>query len=330
MTTIANSAGAISPSFNHFARVDNRVYDDYASRLGLVAYGVYTSLARYADNVSRVCWPKQSTIAGRLGISRKSVNEGISRLVDAGLIEIVHRPGYSNVYKLLDTVGFHAPAGEGVTLLPTLPGDGVTLLPTIELNPAIPNYTQEQQQPPPVLEQAAPVEPVAVVVVSFDKQDTLETRQESTEKPVEVPEVSILAETLPLPKTTAEKLLERAPAQERRAIVETFHAAHAKRSILKPAAYLAALVQAVISGTFTPESVQQSRQAQEARRRKAAALAHSNAEMERRALERLGLAGSGGTGAGPCGAQARSGPDISGKVASLRAALRGGGSVRQV
>lgn len=314
MITISNSAGTVSPSFNPFSRVDKR-FNPFIPQIGLLGLGVYHALSNYADNVTRICWPRQSTIANFLGISRKSVNRGIARLVDAGLIEIVQeRPGYGHVYRLLDVIGFRSgaepigisagegsladAAGEGVTFCPAHPGEDVTSCPTIELDCFTANYTQEQQ-PTPALEQPAQPEPAGVVVVSPDIQEIVETVipepvQEAIQKTAQAPaapsETETLAEALPLPKKAAVKLLERAPAAERPAIVETFKIARAKRTIHNPIAYLASLVKACLLGTFTPEDTQQAQRDQEKRRRNAEALARSNAEMERRAMARLGLA----------------------------------------
>ena len=304
MTTIANSAGAISPSFKPFSLVDNRVLK-CAKEIGVVGVAVYNVLASYADNRTRICWPGEETVADVLGLARETVSRTIRRLESAGLVSVQRRLGRSSVYRLVD-------ADQGRD-----PGSRVGCDPGSRELDVLPNYTQEQQQAP-ALEQPAQPEPVAVVVVSSNQENI---PQESAENPPELSETETLAETLPLPKSSAVRILERAPADERRAIVETFNAARASRSILKPAAYLAALVQAAIIGTFTPEAAQQAKREQESRRRNSEALERSNAEMERRALERLGLASS--SGAVPGNGPPRPGPGAS-RVSALRAALRGG------
>lgn len=341
-----------------FSMIDNRVIQQFVPSIGAVGYCVYGALAFYADNDSRVCWPRQSTIAKMLGFSRQAVNDAISRLVEFGLIEILeHRSGYSNVYRLFDVVNAMPaaatascddgnltapePAGDavgsealaacfhgGVNEGGTLSGGGVKWAGTIELDCLTANYTTEQQ-PTPAPEQAALPELAEAVVVFSSIQEIAETvipepAQERKERPLEASKTETLADSLPLPKKAAVKLLERAPEAERPAIVETFNAARLKRTILNPAAYLAALVQACILGTFTPEAAQQAQRDQEKRRRNAEALARSNAEMERRAMERLGLASpnadTGGTAAVPDANRAKA----AAKWAALRASLRGG------
>jgi len=334
VNTIANSAGAISPSFTPFSLVDNRVLKS-ARDIGALAVAVYSVLASYADNRTRMCWPGEEAIAETLGLARETVSRCICRLEEFNLVSIQRRPGRSSVYRLVDADWRQKKPRQPKQPALAAPPQGCDPESQVgcdpgshELDPLL-NYTQKQQQAP-VLEQAALPEPAEAVVVFSSIQEIAETvipepAQERKERLLDASETETLADSLPLPKKAAVKLLERAPEAERPAIVETFNAARLKRTILNPAAYLAALVQACILGTFTPEAAQQAQRDQEKRRRNAEALARSNVEMERRAMERLGLASpNADTGEPVAGPGAADRAKAAAKWAALRASLRGG------
>jgi DNA-binding MarR family transcriptional regulator len=89
-----------------FFMVDNEVIDDYASRIGVYALGVYSVLARFS-NQEGVCFPSLNTIAHRLGISKPSVIKALETLETYGLLAKEHRFNQkgdhtSNLYILLE------------------------------------------------------------------------------------------------------------------------------------------------------------------------------------------------------------------------------------
>lgn len=65
--------------------IPDAVYDDLAAGLGVTAFAVYVALKRYALG-GPTCRPSQGTIAAKLGMSRKAVNEAFTKLRAAGLI----------------------------------------------------------------------------------------------------------------------------------------------------------------------------------------------------------------------------------------------------
>jgi DNA-binding MarR family transcriptional regulator len=89
-----------------FFMIDNEVIDDYASRIGIYALGVYSVLARFS-NQEGVCFPSLNTIAHRLGISKPSVIKALETLETYGLLAKEHRFNQkgdhtSNLYILLE------------------------------------------------------------------------------------------------------------------------------------------------------------------------------------------------------------------------------------
>ena len=60
---------------------------------------VLLALAHHADEAA-ICNPSQQTVAEICGLSRKSVNETIAKLVKTGLVEIVSREGKTPTYRL--------------------------------------------------------------------------------------------------------------------------------------------------------------------------------------------------------------------------------------
>ena len=99
-----------------FARVSVRVFD-HLPAIGPIGLTVYVGLSKYADNLTRVCFPHQTTLAALLGLSRQAVNAAILRLEACGLIAIERRAGRGHVYRLLDTEPAPSPCplplGEG-------------------------------------------------------------------------------------------------------------------------------------------------------------------------------------------------------------------------
>ena len=69
-------------------------------KLGAAALRVFIVLASHANKQAE-CWPRQQLIAERLGISQQAVGQHIKKLQTLGYIEITHRKGTSNLYKLI-------------------------------------------------------------------------------------------------------------------------------------------------------------------------------------------------------------------------------------
>ena len=83
-------------------------------------------LADHADDSTGKCWPSQAYLARRAGVTRKSVNQIISRLVDKGLVTVQKRyrdtgAQRSNMYRVLPNVTppcvqkLHPPVTQGYT-----------------------------------------------------------------------------------------------------------------------------------------------------------------------------------------------------------------------
>lgn len=83
-------------------------------------------LADNADDSTGKCWPSQAYLARRAGVTRKSVNQIISRLVDKGLVTVQKRyrdtgAQRSNMYRVLPNVTppcvqkLHPPVTQGYT-----------------------------------------------------------------------------------------------------------------------------------------------------------------------------------------------------------------------
>ena len=83
-------------------------------------------LADNADDATGKCWPSQAYLARRAGVTRKSVNQIISRLVDKELVTVQKRyrdtgAQRSNMYRVLPSVTppcvekLHPPVTQGYT-----------------------------------------------------------------------------------------------------------------------------------------------------------------------------------------------------------------------
>lgn len=86
--------------------VDDLYLDEYAKIIGTAGTLVYFSLCRYA-NKDQEAWPAQETIATKLGISVRSVREGLKRLKEINIIDVDRErtekgKWLNNIYILLD------------------------------------------------------------------------------------------------------------------------------------------------------------------------------------------------------------------------------------
>lgn len=88
----------------------DRIIDAYGSKIGPIGIAVYVCLTRHADKAGE-SFPAKVTIAAEIGVSKRAVDEAISRLVGLKLITVTQRkaaPGDhdSNLYTLLEPPRF--------------------------------------------------------------------------------------------------------------------------------------------------------------------------------------------------------------------------------
>ncbi len=89
-----------------FFTIDNEVIDRYGAQLKPTGIATYTGLARFANRAGE-CFPSQTTLAKRLGMSRMQVSREIDKLKNLGLIEVKpqfgsHGEQRANLYILCD------------------------------------------------------------------------------------------------------------------------------------------------------------------------------------------------------------------------------------
>ena len=71
---------------------------------GVMARDVLVALSSFADKTTGKAWPKQETLMTMLGVSKRSVVNGISHLVNVGILRVTRgnrRKGEPNVYQLI-------------------------------------------------------------------------------------------------------------------------------------------------------------------------------------------------------------------------------------
>lgn len=89
-----------------FYTIDNEIIDRYGAQLKPTGIATYNGLARFANRDGE-CFPSQTTLAKRLGMSRMQVIREIDKLKKLGLIEVKPQFGpdggqRANLYLLLD------------------------------------------------------------------------------------------------------------------------------------------------------------------------------------------------------------------------------------
>lgn len=89
-----------------FFTIDNEIIDRYGAQLKPTGIATYNGLARFANRDGE-CFPSQTTLAQRLGMSRMQVIREIDKLKKLGLIEVKPQFGpdggqRTNLYLLLD------------------------------------------------------------------------------------------------------------------------------------------------------------------------------------------------------------------------------------
>lgn len=62
------------------------------------ALAVYTAMLSYRNRETGTAWPRQATLAERIGISTRLLRRHLRQLLDAGLLALVQRTGRCNVY----------------------------------------------------------------------------------------------------------------------------------------------------------------------------------------------------------------------------------------
>jgi biotin operon repressor len=80
--------------------VSRKVLEDFASKIGVIGFALYSAYASYAGNKG-VAFPSQKTLARMLGISVKTIIKYNKKLQENGLIKIEKRKGRSNLITLL-------------------------------------------------------------------------------------------------------------------------------------------------------------------------------------------------------------------------------------
>lgn len=101
-----------------FYWIDPQVLDRYGPELKAQGIAVYNALAKHADKTRR-CWPSVRKIATLTGMSERSVQRALNRLVALGLIDIESRytpwgDMDTNIYTLL-------PLAQPVEVVPAEP-----------------------------------------------------------------------------------------------------------------------------------------------------------------------------------------------------------------
>lgn len=102
-----NNQDTVRRNRQDFCIVSNKVIDD--QRLSSYAKLTYLILCRYANTESGECFPAQTTIAKKSGISRRSVQRGLEELVEFQYLTVTPRKRLdgsekytSNLYLLTD------------------------------------------------------------------------------------------------------------------------------------------------------------------------------------------------------------------------------------
>jgi DNA-binding Lrp family transcriptional regulator len=80
--------------------ISRKVLEDFASKIGVIGFALYSAYASYAGNKG-VASPSQKTLARMLGISVKTIIKYNRKLQESGLIKIEKRKGRSNLITLL-------------------------------------------------------------------------------------------------------------------------------------------------------------------------------------------------------------------------------------
>lgn len=86
-----------------YTKVANKVITDLSLKAS--DKSVYMVLSRYADNITRECFPSRDTLMKYAGVSDKTLRLAIKNLVDRGYISVESRRKggrrSTNLYRLL-------------------------------------------------------------------------------------------------------------------------------------------------------------------------------------------------------------------------------------
>ena len=80
--------------------ISRRVFEDYASKIGVVGLALYNAYASYARDKG-IAFPSQRILREKLGVSLKTVRKYNRILLENGLIKLKRRKGKSNIVILL-------------------------------------------------------------------------------------------------------------------------------------------------------------------------------------------------------------------------------------
>jgi DNA-binding MarR family transcriptional regulator len=85
----------------HWYWISRAILKQYGRILKSSGLAVYNVLAFYANSKSQTCFPSQKTIAGRLGLSLRTVNRKVRLLKDFKLVMTKRIRGHCCCYILL-------------------------------------------------------------------------------------------------------------------------------------------------------------------------------------------------------------------------------------
>lgn len=95
--------------------------DLFTPEIGVDGMAVYGVLALYVDGKTGECWPSQSIIAARTGISRERVIRAIKRLEQHGFVEVEHQDNRGmkrvNLYRLPHQIHAYVPMSQNTTTM---------------------------------------------------------------------------------------------------------------------------------------------------------------------------------------------------------------------
>ncbi len=143
-TAITPLPAAAEPAHRAYPRgftlIDNRIITDFCPQIGIAGLALYAVLSKYADNVTRQCYPSIRTLSRQLGISQPTVLKAMQLLEVAGLVEVVRARSsrgqrHVNVYTLLPIPYGQAASSPTVKDVSHTGEDGKAALPSMG-NPA--------------------------------------------------------------------------------------------------------------------------------------------------------------------------------------------------
>jgi hypothetical protein len=97
-----NSSIRVRSTKGKFVQLEHELHD-YLPKIGSNAYVLYSILERFSNHETGLCFPKISTIAAMMGVSRPTVHSALKSLIDCALIEFKSgaENGKANEYVLV-------------------------------------------------------------------------------------------------------------------------------------------------------------------------------------------------------------------------------------